>query len=150
MPPCRTDELAAAHPVGIRGVDHRQPGGPQPVVDGVQQALEDHLVDVLVRLIFPQPGSQLIRRDDGFRREVPGGKRGLAGAGGANQDHQRGGRQLDPTAWLGGAHLVGASDRSTPASRFSAADFSLSPARASLTARRNDSMVASYVGRSTG
>jgi len=57
MPPCRTDELAAAHPVGIRGVDHRQPGGPQPVVDGVQQALEDHLVDVLVRLIVPQQGS---------------------------------------------------------------------------------------------
>src|SRR5438128_12332837 len=42
------------------------------------------------------------------------------------------------------------SDRSTPARRLSAADFSVSPARVSCTAWRKDAMVASYVDRSTG
>src|SRR6184192_894513 len=74
----------------------------------------------------------------------------LAGACRADHQHQGGCRNLNAFGGCGHDAAVEMSDRSTPARRLSAADFSVGPARVSWTAWRKDSMVASYVDRSTG
>jgi len=144
------DQRSASHPVCVGGVDDRQHAGGQPVLYNRLQALEDVLVGPLVRFALADARPQLVGGNDIAGREMPGREGRLAGARRADQQHQGGCRNLDAFAGCGHDAAVEMSDRSTPARRLSAADFSVNPARVSWTAWRRDSMVASYVDRSTG
>src|SRR5438132_9911649 len=132
---CSSDELGASHPLDVGRVDDRQGARREPGVEPLVKPSEGGIGRLLVGLVARERAAQLVRRNDRFRSEVARCEGRFARTRCADQQDKRGVGNAD--------HETAVSERSTPAKRRSAADFSLWPARASFTARRRDSMVAS-------
>src|SRR5712691_6919735 len=135
VPVAQRDQVTALHPVDVRGIDHRQAAGSEASVEPFAKPGEGCIGGPLVALVPGHKAAHTVRGNDRVSVEVPRGEGGFPRARRTDQKNQRGWWEVD--------HEAAISERSTPASRRSAADFSVWPARASVTARRKDSIVAS-------
>ncbi len=105
----QADELLAGVGLDVGGVDDGQPAGGQALADDVVQDVEGVLAGALVVLVVADQAAAEVGGDGLGGLEVPGGEGGLAGAGGADEDHERQVGHGEGRAGTGGGHAAFAS-----------------------------------------